>query len=509
LAISTSRRELFLGILSALAATYLSCQNESVKRMTTTAIGNACVAGAMAGLLAGRFVGSITPTDYSALANAAAAISVEFLAENAALAVPMTDTDVTGIHSLVKSVTYGCIANGGYVSVTAADYLPIAKQIAAASKQAVSKLTNAGLPPYLGAIATRASVPNNFGATTANYTNRTFHITTDTVTSLQVAWANVALATNTGEHTAGTMTTKGQVEYPVGVYHPLTWSAADHVVAAPGAMPLSDTLTIAIPSGTGFWIESELTGSVNLLYTDATQKSTANGDAQQSGGTDMTNVVDNTGNVTFPSLIVGMTTKRTALGVGDSRFVGFLYDQAGAGTNGNNGDFQSAFSPNYGGTRYGCVGETAATFNGNHALAVTLAAYHTDLIHEFGINDLNAGTSAASLETTTAANLAIFTALGLKAWLTTIQPSNTSSDEWETLINQTLNAHDAARVTYNTAIRSNTIAGASGFFEYASLVESSLNSGKWAVNGTAFWYTGDGTHLNNTSTPLAGPFVLT
>lgn len=112
--------------------------------MATTVLSNSCIAGAMGGLLAGRFnpgsAGIPTATDYAAIANAAAAIGAEFITENAALAVPMADADNANIGTLVASVAQSCIAGGGYVSVTAADYLPIAKQIAAASKQAVSKL---------------------------------------------------------------------------------------------------------------------------------------------------------------------------------------------------------------------------------------------------------------------------------------------------------------------------------------------------------------------------------
>lgn len=108
--------------------------------MATTVISNSCIAGAMGGLLSGRFVGSIDPTAYGAVANAAAAIAAELLTENALLSVPMTDADNAQIGTLVAAVAQGCIVNGGYTSVTATDYLPIAKQIAAASKQAVAKL---------------------------------------------------------------------------------------------------------------------------------------------------------------------------------------------------------------------------------------------------------------------------------------------------------------------------------------------------------------------------------
>lgn len=108
--------------------------------MATTVISNSCIAGAMGGLLAGRFVGSITPGDYSAVANAAAAIAAEFLTENTASGSAMADADNAQIGPLVESVAFAAIAGGGYTSVTAADYLAIAKQIYAASKQGLTKL---------------------------------------------------------------------------------------------------------------------------------------------------------------------------------------------------------------------------------------------------------------------------------------------------------------------------------------------------------------------------------
>lgn len=108
--------------------------------MATTVISNSCIAGAMGGLMAGRFVGSITPTDYAAIANAAAAIAAEFLTENTASGAAIADGDNAEIGPMVQSVAFAAIANGGYTSVTAADYLAIAKQIYAASKQGLTKL---------------------------------------------------------------------------------------------------------------------------------------------------------------------------------------------------------------------------------------------------------------------------------------------------------------------------------------------------------------------------------
>ncbi len=361
---------------------------------------------------------------------------------------------------------------------------------------------------YLGSVATRASVPNNFGAASGVYTNRTYHRSRDAITSLRVAWANKSL-NSTGEAQNGTQTQLGEVEYGAGVFTPAAWSSASSVVAAAGTVPLSDAVSVSIPDDTDFWIASKLTGSVNVLYADGTQKLLSAGDAQQSGGTNMHSVANNGTNVTFPALIVANTTKRSILGVGDSRFVG-LQDQTDAGRKGNNGDFETAFSPNYGTIRYGATGLTAGNFNASHALAVTLGGYVTDVVYNLGINDIIAGTSAASLAALTAANIAFFTALGLRVWLTTLQPAEvTTTDFYATTGNQTVGAHNAARVTYNNMIRSGSIAGAAGYFEFADLVESARDSGKYKVDGTANKYTSDGAHLTPFATSLAvGQFVL-
>lgn len=109
--------------------------------MAVTVIHNSCIAGAMAGLMAGRFVGSFTATDYAALANAANAIADEFLTENTASGAALADADNANIGAVVQSVAMATIIGSGATSVTAADYLTYAKQIYAASKQALTKLT--------------------------------------------------------------------------------------------------------------------------------------------------------------------------------------------------------------------------------------------------------------------------------------------------------------------------------------------------------------------------------
>lgn len=108
--------------------------------MAVTNITDACVAGAMAGLMSGRFVGSITATDYTAEVNAAAAIKDEFLTENTASGAAIADADGNANAPLaVFAAALAATLNTGATSTTATDYLAMAKQIYGSAKQAISK----------------------------------------------------------------------------------------------------------------------------------------------------------------------------------------------------------------------------------------------------------------------------------------------------------------------------------------------------------------------------------
>lgn len=107
--------------------------------MATTVIQNSCVCGAMAGLMAGRYVGSFTATDYAKIASAARAIANEFIVQNAASSA-MADADNAQIGPLVQSVAMATFINSGATSVTAGDYVSYAQQIYAASKEALAQL---------------------------------------------------------------------------------------------------------------------------------------------------------------------------------------------------------------------------------------------------------------------------------------------------------------------------------------------------------------------------------
>lgn len=115
--------------------------------MTVKLIGNACIAGAMAGLLAGRFNGSFTATDYLNIKNAAAAINTEFLARNTASGAAIADGDNTEVGYVVMAAAYAAVQGNVYPaaaapgpSAVAADWLLVANQIYASAKETILAL---------------------------------------------------------------------------------------------------------------------------------------------------------------------------------------------------------------------------------------------------------------------------------------------------------------------------------------------------------------------------------
>jgi hypothetical protein len=108
--------------------------------MATTVIQNSCLAGALSGLMAGRFMGSVTAADYQEVVDAAAAIADEFITVNTGSGAALADADNANIGAVVQSAAFAAVFQTGAVSDTATDYLKVARQIYGASKQALASL---------------------------------------------------------------------------------------------------------------------------------------------------------------------------------------------------------------------------------------------------------------------------------------------------------------------------------------------------------------------------------
>lgn len=125
--------------------------------------------------------------------------------------------------------------------------------------------------------------------------------------------------------------------------------------------------------------------------------------------------------------------------------------------------------------------------------AALVNRYADDVINGYGINDIAAGTAAATVFTRLETINALFP--NLRVWMRTIETITASTDSWATVANQTLNGNNAARVALNTSIRlSNKLAGV---IDLAKMVEDELVADKFRVLPGPVAVTNDGTHLNS------------
>ena len=135
----------------------------------------------------------------------------------------------------------------------------------------------------------------------------------------------------------------------------------------------------------------------------------------------------------------------------------------------------------------------------------------SSVIVALGVNDIGTGTSAATLEGYATALSAQLYGIGVKAiFYITISPNQTTStDGFLTLANQTVNANNTQRNTYNTWVKTTPAGVMNGFIDMAAATESSPGSGLFIVDGaTVCLMTCDGINPSATSEPIWAAPVL-
>ena len=191
-----------------------------------------------------------------------------------------------------------------------------------------------------------------------------------------------------------------------------------------------------------------------------------------------------------PVAIIGLTTRKAILAIGDSRFTGSGVNSTDQQSDafGGLGMFERSFCR--GESAYvlaSKASESAANFLVGYANRVALAAYCDIIVGGYGVNDFVEGAQKATVESRIASIAALFPSKPV--YWTTIATETNSTDSWATTANQTktLGADDSYRTGLNDDLRSGSIAGLAGFVELADVVESARNSGLWVPG-----YTSDG-----------------
>ena len=355
---------------------------------------------------------------------------------------------------------------------------------------------DAALPaPYLGEVATRATIPTAFTNATNAFMARSMHHARQTFRNgIQVGfpnWYGQPVAGEVAVPCAATVT--ASIEYPAGTVRQLLFSHAAVGTIPPGGTLFSDPVEYKIPNGAAFWVREHYSSSCGVPYMPLASSL----DAMTIGATttpDLTMggaMTPGASVYAAPVAIVAPTTKPSACIVGDSRVFG-LFDTINDGT-GDHGDLSRFIGPGYAYIQMGISGDTLAGTLTSIAQRKRLFSSCSFLVDEYGINDidLNASTGAtvAGLRTQMAA---LFT--NGPVYGTTAEPYTTSSDNWATTANQTLPATNAQRAAFNTLVRA-SIPGETNYIDISDAIDPGRTD-KWPVTGAAFGYTGDGLHCN-------------
>lgn len=388
--------------------------------------------------------------------------------------------------------------------------------------------TQSGLPALSTLLRTSGPVAGgtaDFGGNASNGTDtgtnsRAGYTAPYDMAIMQAGWFNAQIGSN-GEipSTPGNaVTITASLEYPSGTFTFLTFGGSLSAVITSGGQVFSDPVSVFIPSGSAFWIRTFLTVTAGQKwYTSgfAPAGSTSSGGTAQSDLTQSGTVTGSYASPFMPAVIRGLQVSPSTLrivGIGDS-IVGGFNDSGNA-----LGFFGRAFT-GYRYARYGQSGEKIAGVGSgvSHNLRLSMCAGANAGLVMYGTNDFTFGSSAAVIEQYLMSLLRRMAAMGMTCYAATIPPLTTSTDSWATTGNQTVTVHEVVRVSLNDWLRAGMpltpstlapaaigtggalLAGSAGHpvlrvYDLGSACETATDSGLWKVNGSAFTFTGDGTH---------------
>jgi lysophospholipase L1-like esterase len=284
---------------------------------------------------------------------------------------------------------------------------------------------------------------------------------------------------------------------PNGTIVPRTFGGNPTGTFSGGATVIPDAISLPVPRGAPFVTQYWVNSPNGYVYTN--NYAGLAGDAANVGTTtaDLTATAmagSSPGAVGHgPIGIIDTITQRSFLAIGDS-----LVDGGGADNRDVSGDFgllTRIVGPTRGVVNAGRSSTTAAQFtSGNRPRTIALAAYASDIICNYGLNDSLALVAAA----TTGANLRTIRALfpTKRFYQTTITPASTGAWSAVDASDQTATATAAGIIdTLNGLIRLGLVASnamtITGVLDTRAACEFQPNSQKWLPG-----YTSDGLHPN-------------
>lgn len=380
--------------------------------------------------------------------------------------------------------------------------------------------------------------PSNTGV--IQQQSRIRHVPLYATNAIRLVYVNwVTNQTNSLTNLAS-ITVKAGWEDPYGGVLPVTFDGLRSVTIDPGGTVISDTIVIDDPGPTGanpFYYSRTLvtvaSGKWPVLTMGANSTTALTGDSYDSSNSVSDTTLSAGAMGTVGVLSTGMYGPSAILADAPARHPQvFLYGDsimAGTGdTNAGTGVLGYGARACYGaGLPYVQIGtpseQAINTFPYVGTQAHVLGNYKpswmggcTHVVAQHGINDLApslGNKTLAAFQTIVIAYWQACANRGALVYAPTLGPNTTSTDSWATVGNQTANANDAARTSYNDWLRAGApidptthaadaigtggalLAGSVGhpltaYFEAADAVESARNSGKWKAPS----YTADGIH---------------
>lgn len=370
-----------------------------------------------------------------------------------------------------------------------------------------------GIPPLpLRQVASRGRISSNLLTATAQAMSKSFHFnrTGQNITSLGVRlpnWYGLQSQTSNNETAqGGPCTFQVSVEYPIGGTRQLltiggqsTFTAADNTDTDTDIV----NLTTPIPAGAAFQIWVYRSGMTNMVYWSSRWNGTVPDDQMQTGAS-VANVTltgaltSSTGSPGYgPSAIFSRMNTKAAFLWGDSRCMG-TGDVADA--SGDIGELARSVGNSTTGIPYinAGVGSTKiSTFlTGVNSKRLSLAnTFCTGEACNYGVNDLGANETAATIEADLIAGHALFSPAN--KFQTTVYCASTSTNQWTAVdgSDQTTQTYNPARLTLNAAVKAG-LSGLTGSFDSTSAVALGGDDtvGKFNANGTPDAWTTDGLH---------------
>ncbi len=366
--------------------------------------------------------------------------------------------------------------------------------------------------------AQRLILPQTLVAQASGQTSRAMHYAhpAGAISNLKMIWANWCYDSSGAELATGnSITIKASVEYPAGVFRQVLFGGSASGTLANGGLIASDPASITIPAGAQFWVRTYMLPNADpntnvpicTLPATATVLATTDGNANGTDST-MSGVIgqSSTVNCIRPTAIIGDVAAKGAKAfvlAGDSICFG-EGDVSSTGSNASSGYLARALASKASYMKICRQGQGVHEALGGttrlQALIAALNGSYTDVVFQYGVNDLRLRGNVSQLESEMLSYLSLYN--GRKS-VCTLTPRTDSTDSWATTGGQTQKAAPWALSdlnTYNNYVRG-LPAGVSRCIEAADGAMSARDSGLWAAATPG--KTLDGTH----PTPVAAAAV--